>query len=91
MFELLNAFVAGLTAVGLLLALLGLRAWLRYGEKRLALLFLAFLGFFAQGLLLTWGLFVRNKVDDLLVPMLALSSASVLLVYLATLGGGSRA
>lgn len=85
----LNAVVASLTGVGLVLSALGLRAWFRYGEGRLGLLFLGFLGFLAQGLLLTWGLFVRDRpagrIDDLVVPVAALSGASLLLVYLATL------
>jgi hypothetical protein len=51
--DLLNALVAGLTAIGLILTMLGLRAWFRYGERRLAFLFAAFLGFLAQGVLLT--------------------------------------
>jgi hypothetical protein len=85
----LNAFVAGLTGLGLLLSILGLRAWFRYGEPRLGLLFLSFLGFLAQGLLLTWGLFLRDRpagrIDDLVLPVTALSGASLLLVYFATL------
>jgi len=85
----LNAVAAALTGLGLLLSLLGLRAWLRFGESRLGLLFLAFLGFLAQGVLLTWGLFVRDqptgRIDDLVLPVIALSGASLLLVYFATL------
>lgn len=83
--HLLNGFAAGLTGVGLLLSALGFRAWFRFGEPRLGLLFFAFLGFLGQGLLLSWGLFLRNRVDDLLVPVVALSGTSLLLVYLATL------
>lgn len=83
--EVLNVVVAGLTAVGLILSSLGFRAWFRHGETRLGLLFFAFLGFLAQGVLLSWGLFVRSRVDNLLIPVVALSGASLLLVYLATL------
>lgn len=82
----LNVAVAGLTAIGFILSVLGLRAWFRYGETRLALLFLAFLGFLSQGGLLTYGLFVRNRIDDLVVPITALSGGSLLMVYFATLG-----
>lgn len=85
MSALLNAIVATLTGVGFLLTILGLRAWLRFGDRRLGLLFFAFLGFLVQGLLLTWGLFGRNRVDDLVVPLVAISGFSLLLVYLATL------
>lgn len=81
----LNALAAGLTAVGFFITLLGFRAWFRYGERRLGLLFFAFFGFFVQGLLLAWGLFVRNRVDDLVVPLVGLSGVSLLLVYVATL------
>lgn len=85
MSALLNFLGAGLTAVGLLLSALGLRAWFRHGDSRLAFLFFGFLGFLIQGVLLTWGLFVRNRVDDLTMPIVALSGASLLLVYFATL------
>ena len=85
MSALLNVLGAGLTAIGLLLSVLGVRAWFRYGETRLAFLCFAFLGFLAQGLLLTWGLFIRNRIDDLIVPVVALSGTSLLLVYFATL------
>lgn len=88
---LLNGFVAGVTAVGLFLALLGLRAWYRYGEPRLALLFLAFAGFLAQGLLLSWALFIREAIDDpVIVAAVGLSGASLLLVYFATLARPAR-
>ena len=87
---LLNALVAGLTAVGLILSVLGLRAFARYGEPRLGLLFLSFVGFFLQGAILTWGLFVNNRVDDLIIPVTALSGASLLLVYVATIAKPAR-
>lgn len=90
MSEILNIAVASLTALGLLLTLLALRAWWRFGEKTLGVLFLGFAGFLGQGLLLTWGLFLRNRVDDLVLPVVALSGASLLLVYLATLGRPKR-
>lgn len=90
MSELLNAVAAALTALGLALTLLGGRAWFRYGETRLGLLFFAFLGFLAQGTLMTWGLFIRERVDDLLIPLVTLSGASLLLVYVATLARPSR-
>src|SRR5688572_5425490 len=90
----LNLLAGGITAVGLLLSVLGLRNWLRSGEARAALLALAFLGFLAQGLLLAWGLLARNDIDGLVLPMAGLTGASLLLVYFATLfaprGRGSR-
>ena len=90
MSALLNALAAGLTGVGLLLSIMGLRAWFRFGEPRLGLLFAAFLGFFAQGVLLTYGLFERNRTDNLVLPITALSGASLLLVYVATLARPAR-
>lgn len=81
----LNIAVAGLSAAGLVLTILGLRVWLRFGDARSALLFFAFWGFLAQGALLTWGLFIRNSVEDLLVPVVALSGVSLILVYMTTL------
>lgn len=90
MTEVLNAVVAAYTAVGLALSALGVRAWFRFGETRFAVLFLGFLGFFGQGVLLTWGLFVRNGVDDLLLPAFGLGLAGLVLVYFATLGRPRR-
>lgn len=82
---LLNVLAGTITAVGLLLCVLGLRAWLRSGDARAGLFFAAFLGFLAQGALLSWGLFVRDRVDDLTFPLALLTGSSLLLVYLATL------
>ena len=89
----LNILAGTVTATGLLLAALGLRAWARSGSARSGVLFLAFLGFLAQGVLLSWGLFVRDSVDGLVFPLVSLTGASLLLVYFATLfaPGGSRA
>lgn len=91
MSAILNGLVAGLTAVGLVLSVLGFRAWFRFGEPRLALLFLAFLGFLGQGLLLTYALFLLNDLtDEVIVGAIGLSGASLLLVYLATLARPAR-
>ncbi len=91
MSALLNAFVASLTALGLILSVLGFRAWFRFAEPRLGLLFLAFLGFLAQGMLLTYALFIENQITtEIVVAATAMSGGSLLLVYLATLARPAR-
>ena len=86
----INALAAFLTAGGLVLTALGARAWWRYGELRFGLLCIAYAGFLAEGLLVSWGLFVRNRVDDLILPILFLTVVSLFLVHTATLTAPGR-
>ena len=81
----LNLLAGGLTGVGVLLTGLGGRGFVRHADARSLLLLVGFGCFLAQGLLLSWGLFVAQRVDDLVVPIVALSAGALVSLYAATL------
>jgi hypothetical protein len=82
---LLNLVAGGLTGVGVLLTGLGGRGFVRHADGRSFLLLLGFGCFLAQGVLLTWALTTRGSLEDLVVPIVALSAVALVCIYGATL------
>lgn len=84
MTTLLNAAVAAFTLTAFALTWLGTRGWWRSRRPKTGVLAVGFAFFALAGAVATWWLFAREDLTQLLTLHVALTSAGLVTIYLAS-------